>query len=82
MINEIVTQQKRIAALIDLLHSKDWLRVITARPRLRELGVAFSGNWLIIPFNKARQGYALRSTLKPAGYFFVRPQVYGHNHAL
>jgi hypothetical protein len=33
-------------------------------------GVALKATCRIINFNNTRQGYALRSTLKPAGYFF------------
>jgi len=39
--------------------------------------VAFFRDSFIIISNKTRQGYALRSTLKPAGYFFS-----GGGHAL
>lgn len=35
--------------------------------------VALNATCPIIAANNTRQGYALRSTLKPAGYFFLGP---------
>jgi len=36
-----------------------------------KIAIATAACWPIILINNTRQGYVLRNTLKPAGYFFL-----------
>lgn len=44
-------------------------------PALRRVACQSTHIARILPINKTRQGYARKRILKPAGYFFVRPQL-------
>ena len=50
--------------------------------RRRRLLLGFAGQSFILIHNKTRQGYALRSILKPAGYFFVVSEALGGGDAV
>ena len=62
----------------------DGQRIRSTAVELQLVGIVAAGvkdsrppNWrfmYMISFNKTRQGYARKRNLKPAGYFFVRPQ--------